>query len=615
MDNTNSPTARRIQKPIQRNHKPLIGASILSLLALAIFAFSGLQHSVTSPPTASAALGDAGNVKAVLTNELGAVVTGGTIAIVCDGTPLSFADNGARDLDATVGTIEVTPTGGDLITTGCFTNGEALHITFSSTDGTLVTKTVDSTLTLTSANQVVIPTIQFPLSVTLKDAFGADITPDTITYNGAAPTATSGATSYWASTAGSGALVVTKAGYVNASATNTGLSSVSVGTSDKTSVTFGNASAVSTSVSAGSAITVQGLAPTVKFVLTNSGSALDLSQATVEKSTNSGTTYTSLTPSNITSNVGYDAASPAAGNTLYRINLNGYQELITEAFTPVASTQTSLNLALSGLGKAPSSSSRSQAAVAPLTIILATPNLPPSDTTTLLATPDSTTLPIPLVTPPPTLTIPAPTALSSTSIQWNLPKDIPQLPAVVLLSKIEGEGTTRHLTLIESKVVTAQTNDWFILESGLTSGTEYGNRVLNIDGVSGAWAFPTTKTFSQEPPRLEQAPVSSSSGLKLLFPKADNVAPQQSLAIHVLEIDEYVQADGSLYADPAWRPWYKWGFVPVIEGRNNLQNRLLRIEGLPEGQHTIVVEVQQQDSQLVIAGPPLSVNVSDQKVP
>ncbi len=572
-----------------------------------------------------AAIGGAGNVKAVLTNELGSSVSGGSVAVVCDGVPVSFADNGARDLDATVGTIEVTPTMGDIATTGCSTIGEALHITFSSTDGTLVTKTVDSTLIVTGVNQVTIPTIQFPLSVSVKDAFGADITADTITYNGATPTATSGATSYWASTAGSGALSVQKAGYVNASATNTGLASVSVGTANKTSVTFGNASAVSSSVAAGSAVTVQGLAPTVKLIVTDTSSntiAID-GNLTIEKSINSGTTYSAFTPSNITTNTSYDAANPSVGSIIYRLTKAGYQTLTSSVITPVSTEQSIVSLTIAALGRSQSGgSSVTRVAATPLVIIPVTSLSDAVASSVGLEiikndkNDDSTKEKI--LNAIAQLAIPDPTVLSSTSIQWNLPANIPRrfLPANVILSRVEGEGRAARLIQIKYLVLTQNTTNWFILEDeGLEPGTEYSDRVLTIEGFPGNWAMPKATTFSEEPPILLLAPVATGVQPQILFPRPQ-ISQQQLLAIHFLETNKYLQADGSFDSIPEWRPWYKWGFVHMSNGQRDPLNRLLYIsENSVAGSQTMVVEMQREDSHEVVAGPPLVVNFSSPSLP
>lgn len=530
-----------------------------------------------------AAVGGAGNVKVTLTNELGAVVTGGTIAVVCDGSTVSFADNGERDLDNTVGTIEVTPTFPDLATTGCSTNGEAVHITFSSTDGTLVTKTVDSTLTLTGVNTIAIPSIQYPLAVTLKDAFGANITPDLITYNGDAPTATSGATSYWASTTGSGELVVRKTGYVNASATNPGLAAVGVGTTGKTSVALDNASAVSSAVSAGSTVTAQGLSPTVKLIaMDTSGATLDLSSVVVEKSIDGGTTFSSFTPLNISSNIGYDSVDPASGAVMYRMSFTGYQLLTSESITPSDTLQTIVTMTLAGVGRSPGSSSTSQSAVGGLTftqgasgsgmtglnLVIVTPEEATTELNDTLTEDQKSKLANPLPDQP-TLVVPDPTILSSTSIQWNLPTDIPArfLPATAVLSAVEGEGESKHLIYIGETVITDQTTNPTIIEDQLLPGTLYDNRVIRINGYPKNFLLPEATTFNDTSTSLQMDAQSTPEHPRILLSNT-HYPPNTEVAI-VVEKEgkerQYLQADSTLNSSIEWRPWYKWGFAKCAE--------------------------------------------------
>ncbi len=567
-----------------------------------------------------AAIGDAGNIKVTLTNELGAIVSGATVAFFCDGTAVSFTDNGGRDLDATVGTIEVTPTMGDIVTTGCSTNGEALHITFSSTDGTLVGKTIDSTLTLTATNQVAIPAIQYPLSVTVKDAFGGDITVDTITYNGATPTATSGATNYyWASTAGSGTLVVQKAGYVNASATNSALASVPVGTNAQTSITFGNSSPVSSSISAGSSITAQGLTPTVKLVITDTSSntiAIDADLA-IEKSTDGGTTYSAFTPINISTNTGYDAANPASGAILYRLTKSGYQTLTSSSITPVSTEQSIVALTIAALGRSQSGgSSVTRVAASPLTITPANSSAEALSASTgvEIIKNEKTDLNEPKAPDAiPTLNIPDPEVLGPTRIQWNLPKNIPSryLPTNVLLSRVVGEGKSARLVELKYIVLTPATTDWFIVEdSGLAPGTEYADRVLTIDGFPGHYALPVAKTLpdTESSIALQLDTASTPENPRILFSNNSHT-PETEFAIKVTQLgkpNQYLQADGTLDVEADWRPWYKWGFERciTIEARQCTErdpdHRVLYFSSMvPGGEYTLsnIARLEKQDKQ------------------
>lgn len=589
-----------LKKIVKKHQQPMVGLGILSFVALAVFVFSGLQDWVFPQGSVSAGIGDPGNVKVTLTNELGAAVSGATVGIVCDGSVVSFSDNSMRDLDATVGTIEITPTFGDIATTGCSTNGEAVHVTFSSTNGTLVTKTVDSTLTLSATNQITIPTIQYPLAVTMKDAFDADVTPDVITYGGNAPTATSGSTSYWSSTAGSGALAVQKAGYVNASATNAGLTAVSVGTSSRTSITFGNTSAVSSAVSAGSSIIVKGLSPTVKIVVTTTNnSSVELSAVTVEKSTNGGTTFSAFTPSNVSSNVGYDAANPSTGAIIYRFSLTNYQTLTADEITPVATEQTVLTASLAPQGQAPGSSTAARISVGSLVVTpsgVVAPALPDN----LIVQPSELTAPpVPPVDPtrePPAwqLVLPPPTVLSPTSIQWNIPLDIPIrfLPNQAVLSRLDTTSGIKTATVLNSKVLTPQTTEWFIIETDLTPGTLYENRTLSLDNIRGYYVFPPVKTQDVPPPALTISEQSSpQKPVILLSPSVD--AREKLAAIVDRERQVYLQADGSFGREPEWRPFYKWGWK---QAGSSTQRTILFDDSVLPGTYQLSLQIQTEDS-------------------
>ena len=103
-----------------------------------MFVFSGLERQAVNTQTASAALGDGGNIKVTVTRQGdNASVPGGQFSFTCDGENIpGFADNDGRDLDSAVGVFEMTPTAQELTDSGCATVGEVLRVYFSSSTGT-----------------------------------------------------------------------------------------------------------------------------------------------------------------------------------------------------------------------------------------------------------------------------------------------------------------------------------------------------------------------------------------------------------------------------------------------------------------------------------------------
>ena len=575
---------RSLTKTLSKHkRKSAIGASVISLLALAVFAFSGLERQTVNTQTASAALGEVGNIKVTVTREGdSAPVTDGLFSFWCNtGEQITgLADDGGRDLNRTqVGVFEITPTEQEKTDATC-TQGSTLSVRYDSSVGIYVLFVQTTTYQTTSLNTLNI-LVQFPLSVDAKDEFGSAAVPTTITFNGANPTITSGSASYWAVPAAAAVLAIQKTGYVSALTTNTGLSSVSVNTSAQTLIQLGNYTARSSAIAAGSTATIKGLQPTIKAAILNpEDTPHNIDElVTFQKSVNNGASWAAFTPLEISDGdyIAYDAADPQYAQTKYRILIANGPEVVLGPIAPSASTQQTLTFRIPftrGIANRPS--------VLVLPEVVVTP--PPSIEEPLLRPVEKPKIPSDPAEPPPPWkpTPPTPTVVSSTSIQWNLPLDIPGklLPANANLSKVEEEGKSKKLTLLKSKVITRfGVTDLFILEEGLEPGKLYNDRVLTIDGVEGNFLFPVASTL----------PTTIAENKPLVLPKPSDQPKTILMAIKEVNTGLYLQADGTFDKIAEWRPWYQWGFAQKLpDGSFDQTKRVLYIaQDIPEGNYKL----------------------------
>jgi len=575
-----------------KKHRRTVQWSVLSGI-FAVLVIGAMTHAIIVQKRTQAAVGDAGNIKVTVTREGdNAAVTDGRFSFWCDtGTQISnLTDNGARDLNSQAGVFEITPTAQEKTDSTCTSAGKTLYVQYDSSAGTYVSFTASTSYQTDRVNALAL-IVQFPLSVNVQDEFNNLITQATARFNGAIPTLTSGSAMYWAIPPAAGALAIQKTGYLPAESTNTGLSSVSVNTTAQTFIQLGSYAIRSSAIPAGgTAVQLKGLVPNIKFVVINPDDLPHNIDAlsTFQKSTNNGTSYTAFTPLDISDvdYIAYDAADPQYTQTKYRILITNEAEVVLGPVLPSASSQQTINVRLPFTkGLANSDAFRVSKEVVITLPVVEEPKLKPGEN------PVTPLIPIePKVPPPPKdptqppapwkPTLLAPTVISSISIQWNLPLDIPEklLPANANLSKVEGEGKSKKLTLLKSKVVTKNTTaDPFILEEGLEPGKLYNDRVLTIDGVEGNFLFPAVSTSAA--PIVENKPA--------VLPKPNDVPKTQLMAIKEANRGLYLQADGTFDKIAEWRPWYQWGFAQKLaDGSLDLTKRILYIaQDAPEGNY------------------------------
>ena len=207
-----------------------------------------------------AALADAGGVHIHVTRDGdGAGLDGATVAVACDGhsyhtlsTSVSWSGGYLTQSSADF----QTDTAGDCV------NNSSVYVRVS--DVGYVTYAHDQGLVkykvISDPNEFEDLNIPFQLNVaTPKDELNNTIVPDSVTFNGEAPTLTVGTTRYWAITPSTAQLVVSKDGYVDSDVSNTGLASVTTAPNAAIHVTFDGGSALSAAVNPGDSVTAQGL--------------------------------------------------------------------------------------------------------------------------------------------------------------------------------------------------------------------------------------------------------------------------------------------------------------------------------------------------------------------
>ena len=410
------------------------------------------------------------------------------------------------------------------------------------------------------------------------------------------PTLTVDATSYWALSTTTAALSIQKTGFIPSQTTNTGLLTVSVGTSEQTEIHLGNFTARSTAIPAGGDfVELKGLVPNIKAAVLNpEDTPHNIDElVTFQKSTNGGGSWLAFTPLEIFDGdyIAYDAADPQYTTTKYRILIASGPEVVLGPVTPSATTQQTLTFRLpftKGLAnRAADLAQAKEVVITPPTV--EEPPLKPGENPATPEKPLEPKVPLPPkdpAQPPPPWkpTLPAPTVVSSTSIQWNLPNDIPGklLPANANLSKVEGEGKSKKLTLLKSKVITQFTTlatGLFILEEGLEPGKLYNDRILTIDGVEGNFLFPFVSTLP--------APVAENK--PLVLPKPIDQPKTILMAIKEANTGLYLQGDGTFDKTAEWRPWYQWGFAQKqADGSLDQTKRVLYIaQDIPEGKYKL----------------------------
>lgn len=574
--------------------------------------------------TVSAGVGDAGNIKiTTIRDGDGTGVPDGHFVFQCGGTPVEANDNSLRDLDPLVGVFEITPTEEELTDAECG-DGATITTGYQSVNSLYLPQSVQGLYQAGQLNTYALPTILFPLQINVMDQFGQSLTATTITYNSAEATYVSGNQYYWAVAPITAAVVIQRAGYVNAQSTNTGLNTVTVSQDGKTIIQLGEFNARSSAISSAGVKQIKGLQPTVKARILNPNETTYTitAQTVAQKSIDNGATYVPFIPVYTNDNIIYDTADAQYTQTYYRIAVGeGGNYTTVGPFTPSVLVQ---QVAVVTLPSIRSFSGGVAATTTPTVVIENSDASGAQDVPVLIDTHitdniDSILTPSQkelLKAKDPTQgykpVMPEPTVLSSTSIQWNLPNNIPEnlLPLNAVLYKVEGGGGLRKLIQLDSKVIVKGVEVGGFIEKDLEVGMTYSNRVLGVEGVRDVFLFPSTTTVQPNPPELR---VHEGGGeFPIIVIPIGQYAKTTLVAIQDTQSTMYLHGDGWLYQTPEWRAWYKWGnVVKLPDGQVDGTQRTLRLSNIIAGSYSFVQRIQATPA----SGDPLSSKTLDVHIP